>query len=106
MKIYEIEKIKDKDVRENFQKLLEELRAFPLFQGQFRFIELSFDGAVTDKSIQHHLGFQPRDVIQSSLTGTGVIVFKNDLFSPTHIVVSTTDACVFRGFIGAYVEGT
>jgi len=106
MKTYEIEKIKDKEVRENFQKLLEELRAFPLFRGNFVFFELEFTQAVTNKKVAHNLGFQPRDVIQTALTGAGAITFKYNLFTPTHMVITTTAACVFRGFVGAFVEGT
>lgn len=106
MKTYRIEEIKDPVVRENFEKLLSELREFPLLHGKFKFFELEFTKAVTSAQVRHSLGFRPKDVIQTSLVGAGTITFNYGDFSSTHLDITTSGVCTWRGFIGTYLEGS
>lgn len=69
----------------------------------FKHFELAFTSAGTS-TIPHNLGFQPKDVIQTSLTGSGALTWNYDLFDRTNISVTVTGPCVVRAFIGAYQE--
>lgn len=96
--------IDDTYIRENFKRLSDFLREFPLFRGEWAFFTLTFDAAVTNLKVAHGLGFKPLDIIQTSITGAGSITFNYSLFNSETLDITTTDACVVRCFIGAYSE--
>ena len=104
--------LKDVDdvyIRENFKRLTVFLQEFPLFRGEWAFFEKTFTAAVTDLDIAHGLGFTPKDVILTGVsgagvTGFGIITFNFDEFDETNINVTTTGACTVRFFLGAYKE--
>lgn len=98
----EFDRIADPIVRENFSKLLEYVRTENLLLGGFKFFELTFTQAETNKKIPHGLGYRPKDIIQTSITGDGDVLWHYANFDATHIEVSTSDACVVRVFIGSY----
>lgn len=99
-----IEEIQDAATRENFQKLEEIFKVFPLLKGEWRFITLTFTGAVTNYKYIHGLGFIPKDVIQTSKTGAGTLTWNYSSFNRTSIDITTTGACSVRAFIGSYKE--
>jgi len=96
--------ISDQYVRENFFRLNRFIQAFPLFKGQFKFFELTFDRALTSQNVLHGLGFKPTDVLQSSAIGPGSLTWEYESFDDKNLVVTTTGACKIRAFIGAYRE--
>lgn len=96
--------IDDIYIRENFKRLNLFFQKFPLFRGEWKFFERTFDGAVTNEKIAHGLDFKPTDVIQTSITGAGAITFNYASFDGTNIDVTTTGACTVRFFVGAYKE--
>jgi len=92
------------NVREAIIILEEKLRLQQIFKGRFQFRTYTFTGAVTNLKIKHNLGFQPRDIIQTSLTGAGSLTWNYGSFSKTDLDITTTGACVVRAFIGRYEE--
>jgi len=90
-------------VQKNF-KLLQEYHDA---QGQldgFKFLEFSLTDATNSKKIPHGLGFVPRDIVRTRLTGQGKLTFHYSEFTREHIVVSSTGAARFRGFAGTYAK--
>lgn len=96
--------ISDIYIRENFKRLTQFFQKETLLKGSFKFFELTFESTVTGKTVQHGLGFKPLDVIQTSVTGTGIPTFNYADFNKDSISVTTTGPCVVRAFIGAYKE--
>jgi hypothetical protein len=96
--------IDDPYVLENFKRLKFFLQDFPLFRGEWHFLQVTLTSAVTNKKIAHGLGFKPLDIIQTSKIGAGDITFNFSSFDAVNIDVTTTGACVVRCFIGAYKE--
>lgn len=99
-----VKNVEDRFIRENFVRLQRFLYDFPLFRGDWKFFEISFLGAVTNKAIPHGLDFVPTDIIQTRLVGPGTLTWDYDLFDRTKLVATTTGACSVRAFVGAYRE--
>lgn len=96
-----VELIEDANIRESLQWIYEYLSDISLLRGQFEHFDIEIQGATTEK-IPHKLGFIPKDVILTSVVGTGVPTFEYAEFDKTYIVVSTTASCVIRFFAGRY----
>jgi hypothetical protein len=71
-------------------------------QGQFDHFALTISKAETNLKIPHSLGFQPKDIIQTSLTGAGAITYNYATFTNQFIDITTTGACEVRFFGGTY----
>lgn len=97
--------IEDNYLQENFLRIEREVNSQAILRGQWKFFELEFTKAVANFRFQHRLSFFPKDIIHTSTEGVGVASFNFDLFSDSHLDISTTGACVIRFFVGAY-EGT
>lgn len=99
-----LEEISDPATRENFQKLDNEFASNPIIKGRWRFIEMTFLGAVTNFKYPHGLGFTPKDKFELSVNGAGTVTWHYPSFDRTNIQVSTTGACVVRALIGKVSE--
>ncbi len=97
-----LERVVDKVARENFQKVEDYIRSNDILRPNFKFYEIIFTAAETNKRIPHRLGFLPKDVVQTSLTGAGSLTWNYSLFDGTYLDVTTTGACVVRAFIGTH----
>lgn len=97
--------IKDEYTRRNFEFLQKLLNTFPLYLASFQFVELEFDAAVSLFEYKHNLGFIPKDVIQTSLIGTGTVTWVYDQFDKENLIVTATGPCTVRAFVGSYQEG-
>lgn len=102
---FEISRVQDPAVQDILQSIRDFLRDFPLFSGNWKFFELSFSQVEVNKKIPHNLGFQPKDIIQTSLTGLGDVEWNYDDFDSTNLDVTVNGACVVRAFIGRYEIG-
>jgi hypothetical protein len=102
-----LREISDTYIRKNFE-LLRDFFAneAALLRGQFKFIEITVPSAQANYKVAHSLGFQPKDVLVTSLTGAGAVTWNYSLFDRDNLDLTTTGACVIRAFIGAYEEGT
>lgn len=92
----------------NLQTILEKLNTYSLANHQlegFKHFELTFEEAQTNLKLPHGLGFAPKDVIQTSLTGSGTLTWNYSLFDKTDLNLTTTGPCTVRAFIGTYQAG-
>ena len=94
--------IRDTESRENFQKIEQFIRLDNLISSGFKFFELQFTKAETNKRIPHGLGFVPKDVIQTSSIGSGAPTWNFASFNSEFLDITTTGPCVVRAFIGSY----
>lgn len=97
-----LEHVKDAVTRENFTKILRAWNNENLLIGNFKFYEIIFTKAETNKKIPHRLNFTPKDVIQTSLTGAGTLTWNYSLFDKDFLNITTSAACHVRAFIGNY----
>lgn len=96
-----------KAIRDNFKKLQDESDTAILNRGKWKFIELRFSSDVAHYKQVHGLSFQPLDVIQVSLIGSGSVTYNYELFDSKYLdlTVSSTNASfplVVRFFVGRY----
>lgn len=99
-----LEELSDKYLIENFKRIRDTLLESKITNGDFRFFEIAIPGAVTEFKYRHSLTFLPKDVIQTSLIGTGTLTWNYAKFDGTHINLSTDGPCTVRAFIGTYKE--
>jgi hypothetical protein len=99
-----INDIKDSIIRKAFELLTLFLNRKTILNGEWRFVEITTTGVVTAYSYKHSLSFVPKDVIQTSLTGSGSVTWLYSSFDETNVKITTTGACTVRAFIGRYSE--
>jgi hypothetical protein len=97
-------RIQDPIARENFRALNDYLQNLTNLLG-FRFFEIVIPAAAAHLKYPHGLGFQPKDVVQLSITGAGALTWNYDKFDSTNLDITTTGACTVRAYIGTHVEG-
>ncbi|MCP3682930.1 MAG: hypothetical protein GY861_09590 [bacterium] len=98
------ESIEDEVLRDNFVKIREEFEEalFNRFTGKH--FEITFTQAETNFKYPHNLGFWPKDVLQTFITGAGAVTWNYGLFDGDDLDITTTGACTVRAFIGAFSE--
>lgn len=102
--VLNVKDVKDEVTRRNFQNL----RDFFVAQNQlldFQFMELVFSSAGT-QTPGHSLGFIPKDILVTQLTGTGPVTFNIGSFTSTVLSVTALAACKVRFFLGRRPEGS
>lgn len=105
-----IPEVVDRYVRDNFRRLSDYLRDEPFRKGRFRFLEMELasdtaGGYPADITYPHGLGFQPQDVIVTSVSPDTVTVLPQyDSFDRTNVVFNITAACTVRAYVGRYGE--
>lgn len=98
--------IQDIFTRKNFQSLVE------YFQNQnqlvnFEFFELNLTAATAGvQTLSHELGYTPKDVLITQMTGNGAIAFQFGAFTSTSISYTATGPCRVRFFLGTYFGDT
>lgn len=103
-----LDRLADEAVRDSFSIIKDEVAKCDLVQSGMKFFEISFTKTGT-YLVAHGLGLKPRDVIQTSVKGTGTVVWNFDSFDLENLsltiggTVSTSVPCVVRAFIGAYL---
>ena len=100
-----LNEIPDRKLQENFQRLQDYLTKEPVTNAQWRLFELTFDSDQSQIPIRHGLGFAPKDVIQTSLIGTGAITYHYKDFDDQNIYISvastaSSDPLVVRFLLG------
>jgi hypothetical protein len=99
--------IEDPKVQENFQRLEDFLRDFPLSNGVFKFFVLALTAASYPATVRvpHTLGFAPKDVLQTSVIGSGSVTWVYSQFTKSELVLSISGPVTVRAFVGSYAEG-
>lgn len=93
--------VEDAYARENFQRISDFFKIQNhLFN--FKHFEIVFNQAETNFLFRHGLGFVPKDVIQTSVVGAGVLTWNYGLFDSQNLNITTTGACTVRFFVGTY----
>ncbi len=102
-----VESIKTiEDVKDALQKIKERLEASVFDRGEFKFFEIVFTGAQTNLKYPHKLGFTPKDILQLSITGTGVVTWNYSSFDSSTLDLTSTGACIVRAYVGRHQEGS
>lgn len=104
-----LEDIKDMPTRRSIQWIKDYLDQISLLRGVFQFFELEFSSDSSPILIPHQLGFAPVDFIQTSILGTGTLVYNyedmdGENFSLTVSGTNPDDPLIVRFFAGRYDE--
>lgn len=83
-----IVQIDDPYIRENFRKI-KSYGQDQYFFNNLKLFEISIAGNVTNYRFKHNLGFQPKDVIQTSVIG-GSITWNYSLFNKEFLDITTS----------------
>lgn len=105
-----LETVKDIVSRDNFQKLEQFIRNENILKTEFKFFEFKFTAvpAASTFTVRHGLGYRPKDLLQTSLTGSGTVQWNYHLFTETEIsltlggTISQSNPTVVRFFLGSY----
>ena len=97
-----VQNIGDLATREALLVVKQELETQPFLNGDWKFFEIEFGRAATAYEFRHGLGFQPKDIIQTSLIGSGTITWNYADFDSTNLNITTSGACTVRFFVGRY----
>ena len=100
-----IQQISDQFSRNNFQNLQNYFQANNQLLG-FSFFEINVGSATTNASLSHNLGYLPKDIITTLVSGPGILTWNFSSFTTTTLNYSTTDAIRVRFFIGTYYADT
>lgn len=98
-----VDKIQDYSAQQCIIRLVAWLKANAQL-ANFNFYTITFTQAQTNFLFPHNLGFQPQDIVMTSLTGTGTLTFNYSLFDSTNLNISTTGPCVVR-FLAGTIQG-
>lgn len=106
-----LDRIEDRYVREVIQRIREDLNNQVFLNGEWKFFELEFTSDITNFKISHKLGYTPKDIVQTSLTGTGTLTYNYSEFDVNNLDMTTasTDSAsplVVRFFAGRHVPGS
>lgn len=97
--------IADLYIRENFKKLADYFRSDPVPLSGFKFFQITSPSS-SPQVFTHNLGFIPKDLILTGITGGQTVSFKFDSFTKTTLAYTATSACVMRVFLGTYNQGS
>lgn len=96
-----VKEIKDPYIQKNFQKLTDYFGKQNQLQ-DFAFLEIVSDKAVDSLKVAHALGFVPKDLLVSKLTGPGAVTVEYPDWDEDFIFLSSTGAFRLRCFVGTY----
>lgn len=104
-----LKEIVDTYIRRTFRQLLDYLVTQALLKCGWQFFTFEVGANLSENTFKHNLGFRPKDLIQTSIIGTGTLAWNYSLFDETNIVYTTTgtnpnDPLIVRGFVGHYKE--
>jgi hypothetical protein len=99
-----LERIEDPIIRENFMRIQESLRNTIFDSGEWKFFQISAQGALTHHKFKHYMGFQPKDVLLTYSVGPGLATFHHELFDKEFLDISTTGPVNLRFFVGTYLQ--
>lgn len=104
-----LSQIQDGHARDNFQKLQDFLADQAVLRSSFKILEFTFSKNGANQRVSHNLGFQPKDLIQTSLRGSGTLTWNYSRFDGQYLdaTISGTsgeDPLVVRIMVGAHSE--
>lgn len=96
--------IEDEFSQENFRRLGDYFKDSPLEKFQFKFFEIPFTMAVTNFRYPHNLGFSPKDVITTFVSGGATVTWNYDSFDSSFLDITTSGPTTVRALVGRYAE--
>jgi len=96
-----LKEITDIFIRTNFKNLQDYFAA----QNQlldFKFKEIIFDKAVVKQPYGHGLSYIPKDILQTHISGTGIVTFHYGDFDKDYMYISSTGPSRIRFLVGTY----
>lgn len=97
-----IRDIQEPNIRKNFENLDKYFIDNNQLLG-FKFLEVIFDEAGT-KRVAHGLGYVPKDIIRTHLSGDSTVTFDYLSFDSSTISVTSTGMAQVRFFVGSYYD--
>lgn len=91
----------DKNLKDLITALNAELNGNPFTSGKFKAFEVELEGATANFEVRHGLGFIPKDIIQTSATGSGSVTWNYTLFTKEVVVLSVSNAVKVRFLAGS-----
>lgn len=102
--------ITDRYIRENFQRINDHFKRQTALVG-FGHREFTLTETGTNQKLAHRLGYRPKDLLVTSLTGDGTLTWNYEEFDSTNLdvtvtgTVSAANPTVVRVYVGTHVEG-
>jgi hypothetical protein len=100
----DLNNVKDGDIKQAFERLLEQLNAKTVLLGDWKHIEYNAP-ASGNYHLNHGLKFKPTDIIVL-YDATASVVFDHTLFTPTTVYLTVTGPGVIRFLVGKQNRGT
>ena len=100
-----LQEIEDIYTRENLFRIKKFLDEKPFLRGEWSFYEITLASAVTNFKFKHNLGFQPKDIIQTSSIGS-VLTWNYSGFDREFVDITTTGPVTVRAFIGRFEKAS
>lgn len=105
-----ITKVVDPVAKDNFSATKDFINTSNILAGQFKYMEIEVNKAVTNQQFGHSLGFIPKDIIQTyisdpsmTVSGSNVIqpiTYNYTAFTDRYISITTTKAIKVRLLVG------
>lgn len=96
------QEIEDQYSRENFFRLKKFFEQENFLKGEWQFFEIVIPAATTNYRFKHSLGFQPKDVLITSIIGATPVTLNYDLFTKDFLDLTTTGQVTVRAFVGRF----
>ena len=98
----DLAQLKDMPTQEAFKRLSEYINNSNILAGEFKHFEVKFPGADPAYKFTHNLGFTPKDIIITSISGNGVLTFNVDESNNKTITLTVSGSCTARFLLGTY----
>lgn len=106
-----LSQVQDPTLQENFVRIAEFFRTARALIG-FEHLELTIAAPGTEQKIPHGLGYTPKDLIVTRITGPALVSWNYDKFDSTYLnytVVAGTptaqDPIEIRAYVGTHIKG-
>lgn len=92
----------DKNSKDLITALNAELNGNPFTSGKFKAFEVELEGAASHFEVKHGLGFVPKDIIQTSVIGSGSVTWNYALFTKEVVILTVSNAVKVRFLAGSF----
>lgn len=93
--------VEDSYARDNFSRIADYFRSNPVDRCDFRMVEITTTGAVSNQAYNHSLGFKPEDAIITYIS-SGTASLNYSSFTSEYINITTSAAATIRILVGKY----
>jgi hypothetical protein len=98
--------IKDQDVKQALEHLVEQLNLKKLLLGDWDVIDYTFPSVTAvDFELNHGLKFKPTDIIELHRDSTLSVTYNSTKFTPTTVYLTATGSGNLRFLVGKQIRG-